>query len=304
MSGLAPVVIFAYRRAAHLRNTLESLMRCEGFAQSPVIVYGDGPRNAEEVAAVEETRATAKALLGDRAEYRFSEANQGLARSVIAGVGEVVARFGRVIVVEDDLELAPAFLAYMNRALDRYADDAAVYQVSGYMFDVPELKARPEAVFLPLTVSWGWATWKRAWDEFDPLAAGWQQLASDRALRRRFNLDGAYDYATMLERQMSGQRDSWAIRWYWTVFKANGLVLFPPVTLVNNHGFDGSGSHGRGLLRRFSAAGSPLGEGVPRMPGALECREDVWLCTRDAIRRANGGWKARLVDRLRRLFGQ
>ena len=103
MRNLAPVVVFAYRRTDHLRNTLASLMRCEGFDQSPVIVYCDGPRDDSEVASVIATRELARTLLGEHAEYHFSEINQGLSRSVIAGVSETVGRFGRAIVVEDDL---------------------------------------------------------------------------------------------------------------------------------------------------------------------------------------------------------
>lgn len=299
MRQLAPVVVFAYRRPRHLRNTLESLMRCAGFARTPVVIFGDGPRHADEMAAVEETRAVARAMLGDSAEYHFSETNQGLARSVIAGVTDVVSRYGRAIVVEDDLELAPSFLTFMNHALDRYADDEEVFQVSGYMFDVPELRDSSSAVFLPFTVSWGWATWKRAWDRFDPMATGWEALKTDRCLRHRFNLDGAYDYATMLIRQMAGLRDSWAVRWYWTVFKAQGLVLFPPTSLVRNTGFDGSGSHGRGLLRSFSQDKIAMNGNTYDMRKPVSLDEKPYIQVKAAIWRQNGRWIGRIIDTLR-----
>lgn len=298
----APVIVFCYRRPAHLRNTLLSLMRCDGFAQSPVIVYGDGPRNAEEVAVVEETRAIAEDLLGDRAEYHFREKNTGLARSVIEGVDDVMARFGRAIVIEDDLELAPGFLTYMNSALERFADDERVWQVSGYMFDVPEFKSRSQAFFLPMTVSWGWATWKRAWDQFDLSAAGWKEIDMNPSCRRRFNLGGAYDYATMLRRQMSGQLDSWAIRWYWSVFRAGGLAVFPPTTLVRNHGFDGSGSHGRGLLRNFRNVDKQLAFFVPEMPKEIGEAAGLSKIVFDSIAKSNGGILGRFVDCIRRFF--
>lgn len=295
-AAYAPIVIFCYRRPDHLRRTLESLMRCDGFESSPVIVFGDGPKNPEQFEAVEQTREIATTLLGDRAEYHFREQNTGLAQSVISGVSDVVGRYGRAIVIEDDLELAQGFLTYMNRALERFADDERVWQVSGYMFDVPEFRSRSEALFLPMTVSWGWATWKRAWDRFDPLATGWERLDSDTPLRRRFNLEGAYDYATMLRRQMSGQLDSWAIRWYWTVFSAGKLVLFPPSTLAHNHGLDGSGSHGRGLLRKFSGSSKHLPLEIPSIPKRIACLEvDFWSVVR-TVDRLNGGRWRRILD--------
>ncbi len=304
MTDCAPVVVFCYRRPDHLRDTLVSLMRCAEFESSPVIVWGDGPQGPADEPTVQAARNVAKGILGPRAEYHFSAAHLGLARSIIAGVGDAVTRYGRAIVIEDDLELSPTFLAYMNSALEQYADNREVFQVSGYMFDVPELKGASEAVFLPLTVSWGWGTWKRAWAQFDPAATGWQELGRNIGQRRRFNFGNAYDYATMLERQMAGLHDSWAIRWYWTVFKENGLVVFPPESLVRNHGFDGSGSHGRGLLRRFRMQKSPLRLEAMSLPLRPECHQDVYAWTSRAMRRGNGGMRAHMIDKLRRVLGR
>lgn len=304
MKPNAPVAIFAYRRPDHLRNTLASLMKCDGFGESPVIVYGDGPRNHQEVASVLSTREVARTMLGKRAEYHFSETNRGLSQSVIAGVTETVQRFGRVIVLEDDLQVSPAFLTYMNTALDRYADNEKVFQVSGYIFDVPKFRHRTVALFLPFTVSWGWATWKRAWDQFDPMATGWETVRTDKLLRRRFNIDGAYDYATMLERQMAGLRDSWAIRWYWTVFKTNRLVLFPSISLVRNTGFDGDGTHGRGLLRRFAKGDACLPSPNIEWPETVGVEPELYTYVRKALFVQNGGWIAAVTDRLRRLLNR
>lgn len=302
MSTLAPVIVFAYRRPDHLRKTLSSLMRCEGFEQSPVIVYFDGPHETDETDSVMATRELARSMMGEHAEFHFRVMNLGLSGSVIGGVSDVVSRFGRAIVVEDDLELSTSFLTFMNQALDRYANDESVFQVSGYMFDVPILKESPSALFLPFTASWGWATWKRAWDEFDPQATGWEALRTDEALRRRFNLDGTYDYATMLMRQMAGLRDSWAVRWYWTVFKANGLVLFPPVSLVSNNGFDGSGTHGRGVLRKFSKTklAQPSMEII--QPKSVQLDARLYGYVKKALWKQSGGWIVPIVAYLRRWF--
>ena len=302
MRTLAPVIVFAYRRPDHLGKMLTSLMRCKGFEQSPVIVYCDGPRNTDETDSVMATRELARSMLGEHAEFHFRAVNLGLSGSVIAGVTDVVSRFGRAIVVEDDLELSTSFLTFMNQALDRYANDESVFQVSGYMFDVPILKDSPSALFLPFTSSWGWATWKRAWDQFDPQATGWQTLRKNDVLRRRFNLDGTYDYATMLFRQMAGFRDSWAIRWYWIVFKANGLVLFPPVSLVSNKGFDGSGTNGRGVFRQFSKTKLAQSSMEINQPKLVQLDADLYGYIKAAIWQQNGGWKTVIVDFIRRVL--
>jgi GNT-I family len=299
VTRFAPIAVFAYRRPDHLRRALQTLAACPEFADSEIHVFVDGPRGAEDFEAVTETRALARAVLASRAAYRFSETNRGLAPSVIGGVTELVERYGRVVVVEDDLEVAPDFLAYMNAALDRYADDEPVMQVSGHMYDVPALAGRSDAVMLPFTTTWGWATWARAWRHFDAAAIGWEVLARDAELRRAFNLDGTYDYASMLEKQMAGRSSSWGIRWYWSVFRRAGLVVYPPVTRVRNTGFDGSGTHRRGALRRFGTAVPSALQPVvfPAVGGDAACLVEV----KRAIWRQNGGWLGYGIDRARRL---
>lgn len=294
----APVAIFAYNRPDHLRRTLLSLMACDGFDAAQVTVFCDGARGPAHGDAVAQARAVAQEILGSKADLRFSVQNQGLARSILGGVTELVEAHGRVIVIEDDFDLAPGFLTYMNAALHRYADDARVYQVSGHMFDVPEFAGRDRAMLLPFTTTWGWGTWARAWSAFDPAATGWQQVTRDRALRKRFNMGGVYDYATMLERQMAGKRDSWGIRWYWSVFQQDGLTVFPPASLVRNTGQDGSGTHGGGSIRKFSDAESqiqwPKAIDMPAGPAAVDQAGFEAVCR--AIWRQNGGWLGRVVD--------
>lgn len=290
----APIIIFCYRRPDHLTQTLTSLKRCDGFEKSPIIVYADGPQNAEEVVPVEETRKVAKALLGNRAEYHFNQLNQGLARSITTGVSEVVKQFGRVIVLEDDLILSKNFLVFMNEALDAYALNECVFQISGYMFDAPQIAGDTSAVFLPFTSSWGWATWQRAWEIFEPDSPGWHELLVDRGIRRRFDIDNTYAFSTMLVRQMLGYRDSWAVRWCWSVFRRNGLVLYPPVSLVSNTGFDGSGTHGGGALRNFSAPKSSVAR--IELPSIVAIDQSSFDDVKRALWRHNGRWLGQWID--------
>jgi hypothetical protein len=253
-SGWAPIGLFIHRRPEHTRRTILGLLACDGVESSSIYVFADGAKTEGEIPAVEATRAVARELLGDGAVFVEQEANRGLAASIITGATDLCRRHGSLIAVEDDLIVAPSFLSFLNEGLQRYRDEQRVMQISGHMFDVPSLKDQREAIFLPMTTSWGWATWERAWTLFDPSASGWRERLHDEAELRRFNLDGRYDYARMLTRQMAGEIDSWAIRWYYTVFARAGLVLFPPRTLVSNIGLDGTGTHGRLALAARQAA--------------------------------------------------
>ncbi len=241
---LAPIALFVYKRPTHTAQVLTALMQCPEFEESTLYVFCDGSKRLEDEAIVNETRAIVRSMLSEKANIVESPENKGLANSIISGVTQLVNTYGKVIVLEDDLIVKPAFLAFMNKALDTYVDEDKVMQVSGYMFPVREFSERTEALFLPFISSWGWATWKRAWQKFDPQVTNWKLLEEDKNLKKKFDLDGAYDYFSMLQDQLSGKIDSWAIRWYWSVFQEGGLTLFPPLSYVQNIGFDSTATHG------------------------------------------------------------
>lgn len=242
MPNLAPIALFTFKRPEHTRQTLESLATNPEFLDSPLFIYCDGARNDGEAGPVEATRKLVRDWSHPNKTIIERDRNWGLANSVIAGVTELCERFGQIIVVEDDLVVSPVFLNYLNGALEHFADDSMVMQVSAHMFPV-ELDCPTDAVMLPFTTSWGWATWARAWKHFDPNLVGFDKLKGNSALRHKFNLNGSYPYFRMLKRQANGQIDSWAIRWYLNVFFKEGLTLYPRHSLVRNDGYGESATH-------------------------------------------------------------
>ncbi len=237
----APIALFAFRRPRHVELALRSLLLNPELADSPLTIYCDGARTAAEQADVDAARKVVRELAPRHATIVERSANLGLDPSVIAGVSELCERHGRVIVIEDDLEVAPDFLRYMNAALDRYANDERVMQVSGYQFPV-NIAGDDDGVFLPYTTSWGWATWARAWRHFDIKAPMFDTLKRNAERRRAFDLDGSYPYFRMLRRNLIKPVPAWDIVFYLSVFSRDGVVLHPSQSKVVNHGFDGSGT--------------------------------------------------------------
>jgi acetyltransferase-like isoleucine patch superfamily enzyme len=268
--ALAPIALFAYNRPKHLARTVAALLRDPLAGASDLHVFCDGAKSPAAEAAVREVRAFVRSITGFRSIAVVEQTrNIGLANSIIAGVTALCDRFGRVIVLEDDILVTPGFLDFMNAALTRYVDDERVMQVTGYMFPIRSEASR-SALFLPLISCWGWATWKRAWDGFDTAMSGYAEIERDPAMQSRFDLSGSYRYFDMLQRQRRGELDSWGIRWYLSVFLRGGLVLWPPRSLVANIGFDGSGTHGAALLPQIEAATPP-----PEHEARYELPEDI-----------------------------
>jgi hypothetical protein len=238
---LAPLAFFAFKRPLTTLQSLYSLSRCPEARRSQLHIFCDGARSPADDAGVQLTREIARSQpwCGEVVIHEAAS-NRGLARSVIDGVTSLCASHGQVIVVEDDLLLARGFLSYMNEGLARYAAEERVMAISGYALD---LGARNEgAAFLPVCSSWGWATWERAWAKFDESPRDLDRLAS-RDFRRHFDLGDSYPYAALMEDQLAGRVDSWAIRWWWTMHQAGGLALFPRRSLVKNIGQGPDATH-------------------------------------------------------------
>ena len=238
----APIALFVYNRADLALQTLDALAVNAGAAQSDLIVFSDGPKNEQDAVQVAAVRSLIAGVKGFRS-LRLIEApgNRGLAPSVISGVTAMTEERDQVIVMEDDLLTSPAFLDYMNDALQCYRDEEKVGAISGYTF--PLSMKLPETFFLPDESCWGWATWKRAWAKFEPDGARLLREIRQSGRLREFDLYRSYPFRRMLEDQIAGRNSSWAIRWRASLFLNHMLSLYPGSSLVRNIGTDGSGTH-------------------------------------------------------------
>lgn len=238
----APILLFAYNRPQHLKRTVEALLRNQLAAESELYIYADAPKTAEDEDNVKQVRQVIHAVTGfKQVHITERDTNWGLARSIIHGVTEQVERHGRVIVLEDDLVVAPHFLEFMNDALETYKDEPRVGHIQAC--DFTQDPTLPDTFLIKWTGSWGWATWQRAWKHFNPDGQALLNELERRKLTRRFDFNGRYGYTRMLRRQIAGQNNSWAIRWNASLFLDDILSLNVGRSLVQNTGFDGSGTN-------------------------------------------------------------
>lgn len=238
---LAPIAVFAYRRPRHIARVLASLRANPEHENSPIHVFLDGARGVADEEDVARTRAVVRECAPRHAEIVEREGNAGLANSIVAGVTRLTREYGCAIVLEDDLVPCGHFLRYMNEALQRYAHDDRVISAHAYCY--PVAGKLPETFFLRGADCWGWATWKRGWDLFEPDGRKLLRELERRHLTREFDFDGSYPYTRMLRDCIAGKNDSWAIRWYASAFLKDKLTLYPGSSQVQNIGADGSGAH-------------------------------------------------------------
>jgi hypothetical protein len=170
------------------------------------------------------------------------ENNWGLANNVIDGISTILKDYQKVIVLEDDIIVSKGFLKYMNKALLIYENCPNVATIQGFQFPI-NFKSKVETYFDYAVGCWGWATWKNQWKFFEPDGQKLWDEINNKFSWKEFDLENSYYFKEMLEDNITKKNDSWAIRWYASLYINNKINLYPTKSLTINIGNDGSGNH-------------------------------------------------------------
>jgi glycosyltransferase involved in cell wall biosynthesis len=240
---VSPIALFAYNRPDKLRIAIESLANNELSEASDLYVFVDGPKSSKDTFLIQEVVGIIQSANGFKSiNLHASKINLGLASSIRKGIDFVLSLAPTVVVIEDDLIMAPSFLQYVNEGLSRFKDDGRVASIQGYQYPiVPPLQ---NAVALRGADCWGWATWKNRWRSSIFDAKILHEQIKLQNLQYEFDLYGAMPYTQMLKDQADGKIDSWAICWHASMFIKGFVSLYPSESLVINNGHDGKGTHG------------------------------------------------------------
>ena len=257
---LAPVIIFSYNRPDHLRKTLTWLGQNELADQSTLYVFCDGAKQlkdermkeltAEKVAAARKV-AHELAVVPTFKEVHIIERaeNLGLGTSVITGVTEIVNKYGKVIVLEDDLETSPHFLSYMNQCLEHYEARKSVFSISGLSRPHPERfypKDYPYDVYVSLTHHpTGWGTWADRWAQVDWNADAYEIIKQYQPIIDAYRRVDAGEFETLTEFRRT-RRNVWSVRFTLAHFVNHAVSICPIVSYINHIGWDSEATNATG----------------------------------------------------------
>lgn len=285
---LAPIVVFAYDRPEHLRRTLDALSQNDLAKDSVLYIYCDGARSLSTeniqgipfwqhksyfygtkeqydtyICRIEQTKRVAWNQKGFKEIHVIERTeNIGLADNIVGAVTEIIGKYDRVIAFEDDIVSTKGCLTYLNDALELYKNDEKVMHISAWMY--PNKGQFPTTFFYDSPYpAGGWATWKRAWQHFNPDTA--DHVAFWKNNWKEFDIEGG-DY---LSRQLIGNLDgtlkTWYIKWYSSMRRQNGLCLYPRTAMSNNIGWDDSGETSC-MSNRYRVINPAIYTNVQRIP--------------------------------------
>ena len=239
---LAPIVLFVYNRPWHSQQTIEALQKNELSSESELFIYSDAPKAEKDQEKVQEVRDYVHSIGGFKKLTIIERVeNWGLANSIVDGVTAIVNQYGKVIVLEDDLVTSPYFLKFMNNALNYYQNQQKVMHISGWNYPINN-NGFDDVFLWRLMNCWGWATWKDRWINYEKDVKKTISEFSKQDIEK-LNLDGIDDIWAQVIANKEKKISTWAIFWYVSIFKKNGLCLNPTQTFVENIGNDGSGMH-------------------------------------------------------------
>ena len=234
--NLAPIILFVYSRKDTLEKTINTLKINYLASESDLIIYADGPKSEKDIDSVENVRSYLKTITGFKTiQINLSDKNKGLAKSTIYGVTEVLRSYNSCIVVEDDLVSSRNYLNYMNEALYFYKEYSQIFSIAGFSIPIVN-KTSFDVYFTQRANSTGWATWRNRWEQIDWEVKDYGEFKFDIKKRKAFNQMGS-DMCHMLDKQMCGKLNSWAIRWCYHQFKYHLFSVHPFVSKIENIGF-------------------------------------------------------------------
>lgn len=300
MNNLAPIALFVYNRPQHTRQTVESLKANHLAKESDFFIFADGAKTEKDVEAVKQVADYIATVDGFKSVTIVKqEKNLGLANSIINGVTQLSETYGKFMVFEDDLICSEHTLTYLNEALDRYKDEDRILHICASMHPLKLEADMPETFLYRAPHSCGWASWKRAWDKFNPDIDDLMSQFDEQKIKD-FTFDGKMNFWKQMNDFKNGKNNSWAIRWYASVFLNKGLALNVTHSLIKNIGHDGSGVHSN-IENTYDVEIYP--KPIKEFPKEIKENKTMYNAVKSFYANRKGSWFDRGIRFLRQKLG-
>ena len=275
--SVPPVLFIIFNRSETALRVLEGIRDAR---PSRLYVAADGPRGSRpsERAVTDAVRSAVLAGIDWPCEVKtlFQPENLGCRMGVKAAIDWFFSEEESGIILEDDVIPCPEFFEFCKFALEKYKNADNVLMVSGT--NPIGAETGDQYFYSSFGGIWGWASWRRAWEQYDVSMAGWPSSALYREMRRRFGRSGAaYLKATFNSHKKHGI-DTWDTQWTYTLVRKRGFAVVPDVNLIRNIGI--VGTHSSVEMRNHNLAYGHLAFPVRSKSAAIE--EDVTFMTRMA----------------------
>ena len=235
------VVIFAYKRYAHLSTLLGSLVANQAKEGLDFFIFIDGPSFEDDVTNVNKVIEVSKKfqVLIPSLTVHCETKNLGI-RKLLEDKGDFIfEKYESAIFLEEDLIVAPNFLKFMQSLLVRYQGSRTIGCISGHY--VPGNLRTPEYSLCELKYyghNLAWGTWRNEWKQYRSLTSSDLLPLTKLSRWSMFNRRASYPFSHKLAKEISRDGRSWAIRWYAFFYLKKKSTIFPSTNLAIHTGTD------------------------------------------------------------------
>jgi hypothetical protein len=202
---------------------------------------GPNPIRPDEAAKVKATRELIEREIDwpCTIERRYSEVNQGCRIGVSNAITWFFEQVEEGIILEDDCIPHVDFFRYCSDLLEHYRNDTRIFSICGSNFQQGQLRGDASYYFSIHSDSWGWASWRRAWQFYAEAENNWISFRDSSAMSDVFSISAEKEYWINILDKLFVQHnsDSWAYQWLLVCWMNNGLSIWPNTNLVTNAGF-------------------------------------------------------------------
>ena len=237
-----PVAVIVFNRVVLAEKMLNCL---EKIKPRQLFVISDGARKEipGEQEKVSEVRALFDQPSGECEVHReYANENMGCDHRVPSGISWIFEYVDSAVILEDDCIPSTDFFNYAEEMLKKYQNDPKVMMIAGSNL-MKKYDIADSCCFTARTYTWGWATWKRAWEHYCGDESEWKRILKDGTFSKIYSLRTRYYVKKEFGYYMKRNRCPWDYLWWISCMGAGGLCAVPKVNLITNVGFGVGATH-------------------------------------------------------------
>ena len=251
-SFYTPILVFVHTRFDHFKRCIESLLKCPEAKYSDLYISSDFQRNDEEKVKVDLIRNYVKTIKGFKSVTPiFFKKNVGIEYASHYSVNKVFENYDQIIMLEDDIEVSPLFLTFINQGLNYYKNNPNIFSICGFsasiMSDFYDINAPNKIYFNHSWAAWGVASWKDKFLEFnefrnsDGLLNTVNKDLKDNKLVKSLNILSPKYYIHLLYCIKNKKVPEFDYLAAYYCLNNNMYNVYSNHTLTKNYGHDGTG---------------------------------------------------------------
>lgn len=238
-----PVLFCTFNRLECTKKVFE---RIREVRPEKLYLVSDGPREniqgeAEKVNAVR--KYIEEHIDWECEVYKnFAPKNMGCGKRMSSGISWAFEREEKLIILEDDCLADLSFFRYCSELLDLYEKNEDIMIIGGYN-PLGTFGEEYSFIFTPIIEIWGWATWKRAWEQYDYDVSDWKEHKVSSYMKAVLDDRAVKHFSHLFDCVYTHVLDTWDFQLQYLLLQKGTLSIVPNRNMVENIGFGVDATH-------------------------------------------------------------